>query len=139
MAEPKKTSDTVDLAQFDEMQRRQEDGIDVKILSADGRKPLGFTIKVAGPDSERAMQAREQMADEMVNEADNSIAGLRQRAQYAIKYLGKVTMGWGPRVVVGGEELAYSEENATKLYQRFPFIRDQVDAASSSRARFLKG
>ena len=47
----------IDLSGFDDMVQRQEDGILVPIKGPDGRSSLGFSIKVAGPDSEKAQEA----------------------------------------------------------------------------------
>lgn len=40
---------------------------------------------------------------------------------------------------VDGEELACNRSNVIKVYKRFAWIREQVDAAISDRANFIKG
>lgn len=127
-----------DLAQFDDAVKRQDEGIMVKIMAMDGRTPLGFSIRVAGPDSERAKSATEEITDELIDMGNTARLNARETAQRALIYLSKVTMGWEPSVVMDGQELAFSEENALKLYQRFAFIREQVDRAANNRARFTK-
>lgn len=41
-------------------------------------------------------------------------------------------------IVLDGQELPYSPENALKLVTRFPWIYEQVDAFAAQRANFLK-
>lgn len=129
----------VDLSSFDEAKKKHEEGIDVPILGPDGKSELGFTIRVAGPDSERAQKAQEELADELIEQENLTRLKAREAAQRGIRYLAKITLGWVPSVVVDGQDLAYSEENAEKLYRRHRFIREQVDRAAGNRARFTKG
>lgn len=138
MTEAKTQKKPVDLSSMDEAVKRQDQGIDVPINGMDG-KSLGFTIKVAGPDSERAIKAQEELADELIEAGNNERLKAREAARRGVRYLAKITMGWDPAVVVDGKELAYSEENAEKLYTRFRFIREQVDRAAGNRKAFTKG
>ena len=41
-------------------------------------------------------------------------------------------------VTVDGKELAYNKDNAAGLYERFPWIKEQVDTAVGERANFIK-
>lgn len=129
----------VDLAQFDTAVQKQDEGILVPILGMDNRTSLGFSIRVAGPDSARAKAAQEALADELIEQQNMSQLSAAQIAERSVRYVAKVTMGWEPNVVLDGQQLAYTEENAAKLYVRFNFIKEQVDRAGGSRARFTKG
>lgn len=135
----KKTEGVTDLAQFDEAVKRQNDGIAVPIKSMDGKTDLGFSIRVAGPDSEIATAAQEAMADELIEQENLTRVQAREAADRGLRYLAKITLGWEPKVVMDGQELAFSEENALKLYRRFKFIKEQVDRAAGQRSRFLRG
>lgn len=130
----------VDLSGLSKHVEKQEAGIDVVLKGMDGETPLGVTIRVAGPDSKRAQQANEEITDEMIDEGEgNTRLKARERTRRAIQFLAKLTIGWEPAIVIDGEELKYSEENAIKLYTRFKFIRDQVDVAAGNRKRFMQG
>ncbi len=129
----------VDLSSFDEAKRRHDEGIDVPILGPDGKTELGFTIRVAGPDSERAQTAQEELADELIDQENLSRLKAREAAQRGIRYLAKLTIGWAPNIILDGQELEFSEDNAAMLYRRHRFIREQVDRAAGNRARFTKG
>jgi hypothetical protein len=128
----------VDLAQFDDAVKRQNDGIEIEIKSMDGKTPLGFSIKVAGPDSDVATKAQEELADQLIEDGDISRLKAREAADQGIKYLARITLGWAPAIVLDGQKLEYSPANAEKLYRRFKFIREQVDRAAGKRAAFLK-
>lgn len=129
----------IDLSSFEDAIQKQEKGIDVPILGMDGKTPLGLTIRVAGPDSDRAQRAQEELADELIEQENMTRLNARDAAKRGIKYLARITIGWTPDVVLDGQELAYSPENAEKVYTRFRFIREQVDRAAGNRARFIKG
>ena len=137
MSDKPETAAVVDLAQFDEAVKRQNDGVKVDIKSMDGKTPLGFWIRVAGPDSERAIKAQEEMADELIEEGSASPTSAAERDRRGRRHLAKITMEWGPKIILDGAELTCSVENAEKLYSRFRFIRDQIDVPAGNRARFL--
>jgi len=40
-------------------------------------------------------------------------------------------------VTVDGKELACNKDNAAALYERFPWIKEQVDTAVGDRANFI--
>jgi len=132
-------TEPVDLASFDEMVQRQEEGISVPIMGPDGKSPLGFSIRVAGPDSSRAKEAQEDLADELIASENLTRLQAREVAERGLRFLAKVTLGWEPAIILDKQELAFSEENAIKLYTRYNFIKEQVDRAAGNRTRFTKG
>lgn len=132
-------ANTVDLSTFDEAIKKQEDGIPVPIVGMDGKTDLGFSIRVAGPDSERAMLAKEELGDKMISEERFGAVSAKEAVANGIQYLAKITIGWEPAIKLDGKEMEYSVENAVKVYTRFNFIREQVDLAAGKRSRFIKG
>jgi len=124
-----------DLAKYDEMQKNQEAGRDVPIVDPHGRRIM--TIKIAGPDSKRQKDAIERLVKERIDANETEPLDTYQRELRQVRGLAMATISWDP-IVLDGREVTYSEENATRLYQRFPFIREQVEAAAGSRAGFLK-
>lgn len=132
--------EALDLSGLDAAIKRQDEGLDVEIKGLDGKTPLGLTIRVAGPDSQRAQQAQEALADEMLAKEDVSAkVSAREATERGIRYLARVTIDWEPAVKVDGEELSCSAKNAEKLYRKYRFIRDQVDRAAGNRSRFTEG
>lgn len=133
------TKKAVDLSSLDDAKKKHEEGIGVSVLGADGKTPLGFSIRVAGPDSDRAQKAQEELTDELIEQGNAGSLNGREATQRGVKYLARITLGWEPKIILDGQELAYSPENAEKLYRRHKFIREQVDRAAGNRAGFLKG
>jgi hypothetical protein len=127
-----------DLAEFDSLTKAQEEGIDVEIKGPDGKAPLGFSIKVAGPDSERAQAASDAIQQSLIEREDLDDLSAEERRANGLRYLAKLVISWTPFILDGGE-LECSEENAVKLFSRFPFIRLQVDHKAGRRANFLQG
>jgi hypothetical protein len=135
----KTESKPVDLSAFDGAMKLQEEGLLVPIVGMDGKTPLGFSVRIAGPDSERAIAAQEAMGNELIEREDISTLSAKDRRASMVRYLARVTMAFEPYVAIGGQQLSYSEENAVKLYSQYPFIREQVDRSAGKRAAFLKG
>jgi hypothetical protein len=46
---------------------------------------------------------------------------------------------WEPAIFLGGQRLEFTEAEAVKLYAKYPWIKEQVDAVISDRAVFMKG
>ncbi len=106
----------LDLSSLDAAIKRQDEGLAVEIKGLDGKTPLGLTIKVAGPDSQRAQKAQEELADEMIAREELSTkASAKEATERGIKFLARVTLGWEPAVKLDGEELGYSVKNAETL------------------------
>lgn len=128
---------SIDLAPFDDAIRRQEEGLEVEILGMDRKTKTGLVIRVAGPDSERAQRAREALHKELVEAQRLTPLTPAEISARGARFLAKLTIGWSPNVKVDGEELAASEENAVRVFERYRFIREQVDAAAGDRAAFM--
>ncbi|MCM2293032.1 hypothetical protein NAC44_11935 [Allorhizobium sp. BGMRC 0089] len=132
----------IDLSLLDENLRLQEEGISVEIIGPTN-KPTGLVIDIYGPDSTRAAKASaelsriiEQQAASDSNLDNDSPEMLRNRQ---ILYLAKLTKGWNIPPMVDGEALAFSEENAVRLYTKYPIIENQVRFKADRRGSFIKG
>ncbi len=124
-----------DLSKFDAMQDAQEAGLDVDIRGPDGKK-LGFTIKIAGPDSMRQRKAIEKMAAERMASEDPAPLGPQELFDRQTHGLAASTISWSP-FKLDGDVYECTEENAYKLYTRFPFIRDQIADKAGRRSAFF--
>lgn len=128
---------SIDLAPFDDAIRRQEEGLEVQILGMDGKTPTGLVIRVAGPDSERARRAREALHQELVDTQRTTPLTPTEVSSRGARFLAKLTIGWSPNVKVDGEELGATEDNAFKVFERYRFIRQQIDNAAGDRSAFM--
>jgi hypothetical protein len=128
-----------DLAELDPVVQQQEEGILVPIMNMDGRSPLGFSVRVAGPDSERAARERENWQTALMARGTVEALTPAERAEFSLNYLVGVTIGWGEgdRIQLDGNILEPTPENFRKLYVRFRFIREQIDLSAGNREDFL--
>src|SRR5690606_31293270 len=128
-----KSTAQIDLAAFDGLAEAQEEGIEVAILHPGTGEDLGIVIRVAGPDSARQRQAREQQVDRRLRKRSAKPLSAGELADAARRTLAAAVIGWN-RVVIDGKEIPFSTEAAVALFQRFPWIQEQVDQAAGSRA-----
>lgn len=125
-----------DLSRFDALQAAQEAGIDVEIRGPDNKK-LGFSIRIAGPDSTRQRRAIEKMAAERLASDDPTPLTAAELYDRQTRGLASSTISWTPFKLDGGiYEL--TEESAYALYVRLPFIRDQVAERAGRRSAFFE-
>lgn len=130
---PNKT--TVDLDAFAGLVKAQEAGYPVQIKAPDGVTPLGLTITMAGPDSPQQKAGRRKVLD--ARTADGQL-GAMSMEDYNREVAAESALSWTPDIVVGGETLACTPENARKVFTAHPFILDQVMPPVISRVPFAK-
>lgn len=82
-------------------------------------------IKGSGVDANVEMDGK--LAAEMAQIQEESSA----------KLLAVVTVGW-KGLKFGGKEYEFSADNAIKLYNEYPWIKDQVDQFIADRKNFFK-
>lgn len=133
----------VDFGAFDGFLKAQEDGIEVAILKPDG-KPMGFHVTVCGPDSDRMQKAMADVqsasAKEAADKADMAEDTADAGDKRMIAILSKCILSWGPMdPIIDSKQLACTEENATILFTRYRFVRDQVEFKATRRSAFFVG
>lgn len=125
-----------------------ESGVEVVIRKLNSTEPLraanGDTvkIKVLGPDSAkyRAL-SRANIRKRLAKMAENkqaTDADLDENEADALDMLAACTMSWVGVLTTKGEPIDCTAENARKLYESYPIVREQVDSFISDRANFLK-
>lgn len=124
-----------DLGAFDELNKRQEDGIDVPIKGPDGRD-LGFSIRIAGPDSQVQKRAVDTLTEERLKREDSGPLTADEIRLRQMRGVALSCMGWTP-FKLDGKVLPFNEKNAMLLFARHPFIYEQVEARGGRRASFL--
>lgn len=127
-----------DLSAFDGLVEAQEAGVDVEILSPDGKPlgPDGFRIRIAGIDSKRFRSIRREFINDDIERQSTADLTPEEQDERQIRTLARCTLSW-TTVKLGGEEIACTESNARMLYRRFPFIRDQVEMKAGRRSAFM--
>ncbi|MFM2129058.1 MAG: hypothetical protein RL477_604 [Pseudomonadota bacterium] len=129
----------VDLSAIEASIRRQDEGIVVDIMGPDGKTPLGLRIRVAGPDSARAVAAQDALTDELLAAQNDGKPTAATYSARRVRWLAKLTLSWEGKVRFDGAEHEFSEAAAAALYERFPFVLNQIDRAAGDRSRFTNG
>lgn len=137
----------MDLATFDLAQNAEEgttlhlrNPITGKPLEIDG-KPV--TISVKGADGETYQDAQRAARLALLPFSAPVLREVSKDYQDAVQeqasnVLAAVTTGWSG-IRVDGEAWGFNADAAGALYDRFPWIKEQVDEAVNDRRRFYKG
>jgi len=133
----------IDLANMDTV-KGSNAGFDIKIYHPGTLVDLGITITVLGKDSDEFQKvSRSQQKKRMAKmtkggfRAQNLTPPPEEIEADGLDILAKCTTGWSG-VIVEGKEIEFSVDNATMIYTRFPWIKEQVDVAVGDRANFIK-
>lgn len=104
-------------------------------------QPIGASIRVLGKDSHayqaKALELQRRRLDR-ARRSEGEIADPAMIRADATELLACCTSGW-EGIELDGEAFPCNEGNATALYERFTWIREQVDEAIHDRANFLPG
>lgn len=121
----------IDLATLDTTAKADQ-GVEYELIHPESGEAMGIFITVAGSDSRIWRKALSDIAERN--------KGLRRTAelvrQEGIEAAARCTLGWR-NVVLDTKPLEFTQENARKLYARFPWIREQVDTFRYDRSNFL--
>jgi len=117
--------------------------VDIEIEHPVSREKLGVFIQVVGKDSDIYRDRIRALANEnMARDAFNARRGKQEVPDIAkmeaknIDVLVAATVGW-KGVVLNSEELAFSAENARKVYQQILPVREQVTEAINDLENFM--
>lgn len=97
------------------------------------------TIKLAGRDSEIYRKISRELANKRAETARNGDAQPSDEdlENEALDLLSALTLGW-EGITANREPYPFSPENARKLYERLPWLREEVDRFVGNRANFMK-
>lgn len=128
-----------DIASLD-FTKAQEDGVAVEIVHPKTLDPIGFKIWVAGPDSDRQRKARRAVVNERLQLRNQKVTAELLEDE-AVRTLARATFKWefATGTTLEGKTPDWSVKEAERLFARFPFIYEQVNAAAGERAGFIKG
>lgn len=110
-------------------------GPDESALRKEDGSPI--TITLLGKDSDVFIKATNANTNRILKQGGRAKITAEGSRADGIAVLARCTVDWDG-IKVEGEELACTYENAVKLYDRFGFIREQVDEFIGDRANFLK-
>lgn len=133
---------TIDLSKIDTVKGSNE-GFDVQIYHPGTNEDLGITIHVLGKDSDEFIKVSRAQSKKRL--AKMSKGGFRNTSpvpveeidQDSLVLLAACTKSW-KGVIVEGKAIECTPDNVVMIYERFPWIREQVDTAIGDRANFIK-
>jgi len=130
----------IDLSSIDTVKGANE-GFDVQIYHPGTNEDLGITIRVLGKDSDEfrrisQAQSKKRLSKMTKGGFRNATVSPEEIEQDALDLLASVTKSWN-NVVIDGQPVGFSKENALMVYERFPWIKEQVDTAIGDRANFI--
>ena len=138
-----KEKKVIDLAAIDTIIGSNE-GFDVKIYHPGTMVDLGININVLGKDSDEFQKvSRAQSKKRMAKIAkggfriQNMTPPSEEIEADGMELLAKCTKSWSG-VVIDSKEIEFSYNNALMVYERFPWLKEQVDTAIGDRANFIK-
>lgn len=140
---------TFDLASTDTVKGANR-GFDVTLYHPGTQKDLDIVITILGKDSDEFQKVSK--AQQKRRMSKFSKGGFRPNVAFQaaaeeleadnIVLLASCTLGWkqGEKntITIDGAEIAFSRDNAEMVYERFPWIREQIDTAMGDRANFIK-
>ena len=135
-----------DLAALDTV-KGSNAGFEVSIYNPATNEDLGLFITVLGKDSDefqKVSRAQQKKRMEKMSKGGfrNANVPIEVMESDGLQLLAAVTKSWrqGDKqtVTLDGQELTCTKENAVALYERFPWIKEQVDTAVGDRANFIK-
>ena len=133
----------IDLAAIDTVKGSNE-GFDVKIYHPGTMVNLGIIINVLGKDSDEFQkisraQSKKRMAKMTKGgfRVQNMTPPPEEIEADGLELLAKCTKHWSG-VVIDSKEIEFSYDNVLMIYERFPWIKEQIDTAIGDRANFIK-
>jgi hypothetical protein len=123
-----------DLAALDDLVANQDRGAAMSIVHPVTLETLpDITIVVAGPDSDVQRRARLATADALLAYRDRP--GAEDQERLAIEQLARCVVGW--EVKQDGVDVPFTFTNVVRVFTKFPFVRDQVNAFAASRGPYM--
>ena len=126
-----------------------DQGADCRIVNPNTGSFTGITIRIKGafaPSFQEVLaKIKRREAVRQRNPVARAVAP--DEDDETSRVLAEMTLGWWtdmgeatkPVVVVKGEELGFTRDNAAKVYEAYPVVRGQVFAFAMDTANFTKG
>lgn len=142
----------MDFAQYDQIKERSQEGAKLHLRGPDGdplydeRKSKGpgdrgpaVTITLRGQDGEAFREASHRVAKQRLARqltTGQLVPDPKDLEVDALDLLVAATLGW-EGVFLEGDYLKFDQANARSLYERFPFVQEQVAGFVNNRRNFM--
>lgn len=131
----------IDLANLDTVKGANE-GFSVPIYHPGTNEELGIKITVLGQDSDEFVKlSRAQIKkrrDKLIKSGFRADIPVDEIERDDTKLLAAMTKSW-EGVIIDGKPIDCNMDNVIMVYERWPWLREQVDKAIGDRANFIKG
>lgn len=105
-----------------------------QLLDANG---FPVTVTLLGADSTKMRQEMSDRAKRQLAKKPQSIQTIDEAEKLSAELLATITVGWSG-FVENGEAIECNRENAIRLYTKYSWLRQQIDAFTTDRANFYK-
>ena len=123
-----------DLAKLDTA-KVAEEGAELRVAHPTTGEDLGIKITLIGTDSKTFRDISKSRATASLKKKTREI-DLDQNESDAVELLAKCTKSWSG-ITENGKEVAFSYDNAVKLYTKYLWLREQIDRFMADRSNFL--
>ena len=129
----------MDLNKLD-LNQLSNEGAWVDLLHPATGSKLPMKIKILGKDSDKFIQLSEEfrrssLEDMKANKTTEQ--KIQSSKEYGDKLLISCTIAW-EGIELDGKKLDCTPDNVKAVYQRFSWIKEQIDTAIADRANFIK-
>lgn len=98
-----------------------------------------ITIRLVGVDSAIYRKAQAALTNRKLVQNKRGVKITAEELEAdALEMAAKCTVSWSSDLALDGAPIPFSKQNAAKLYQRFPWIKEQVEEFINDRANFLQ-
>lgn len=108
---------------------------------ADFTRALDIEFKIVGRDSDHFQAKQAEFERDVMDAVAKGETSTEKRQanskRLGIKLVAAAVQDW-KNVQLDGETLSCSQENVVKVFTRFPWIQEQIDAQVAKRSNFLK-
>lgn len=128
----------IDLADLDTT-KGGEEGYEHELLHPTEAYRMGMFITVIGEDSDTYQEQLRALQQKTISRAftkDRLLNAREDGDEDALELLATATRSWRG-IRVDGQELAFTPDNARKLYRRFKWIREQIARVIRDRSNFF--
>ena len=105
------------------------------VLKDETGKPI--TITLIGQDSEKVKKRQRVEMNKRLKSGRRQTMTAEELEEQGLHLLAFCTLAWSG-IKLDGQDLECSADKAVTVYQRLPWLKEQVDAFVGDRANFLK-
>lgn len=115
-----------------------DEGASVEITDPGTGKKTGVMIRVMGVDSKAWRCAQKEQTKKLITEMKGDKLSAESSLLYDLEMITAVTTGW-EGITASGKPMKFTKRKARELYEKAPYILDQVNVFIADRRNFTNG